>query len=133
MRSKHAPKFEKIVGFLCRIPAVEHNDTPSLGIASGDHRSGGWSVTFSLDIDHQLAWHVVQALGFVLNDLSLSERLPTVSNLCRHPHDMNGGPKEYLSWVIRDVITATHCRISLPNGSKADCRSPWTTKHCGSR
>ncbi|MBL8895924.1 MAG: hypothetical protein JNJ53_15075 [Rhizobiales bacterium] len=107
MRSKHAPKFEKIVGFLCRVPAVEHNDTPSLGIGCGDHRSGGWSVTFSIDIDHRLAWYVVQAFGFVLNDLSLTERLPTVFKPVSPPPYMNGGPKEYLSWIIECSHSST--------------------------
>jgi len=95
MRNKHAPKFEKLIDYLCRIPAIENT-----GVLTGDHRSGGWSVTFSIDIDHRLAWHAVQALGYVLNDLSLTERLPTVFKPVSPPPYMNGGPKEYLSWAI---------------------------------
>ncbi|MEL6761403.1 MAG: hypothetical protein AAFP04_13525 [Myxococcota bacterium] len=38
----------------------------------------GWWVKFTIDIEHKLAWHVVQELGHVMNYVSLEERLPTV-------------------------------------------------------
>ncbi len=95
----HAPKFSRLVGFLERIPAVETNDTPSLGIGTGEGAEGWW-VKFSIDIDHDLAWETVQELGHVLNYLALEERLPTVFKPVSPPPYMNGGPDDFLSWVI---------------------------------
>jgi len=56
-------------------------------------------MKFTIDIDHPLAWSVVQELGHVLNYLSLDERLPTVFMPVSPPPYLNGGP-DYLSWVI---------------------------------
>jgi hypothetical protein len=96
----HHPKFGKLVAFLARVPAMEVNDTPSQGIGSGEDADGGWWVKFSLDIDHELAWHAVQELGHVLNALSLEERLACVFKPVSPPPYLNGGPEEFLSWVI---------------------------------
>ncbi len=57
-------------------------------------------MKFSIDIESPLAWHVVQELGHVLNYLSVSERLPTTFKPVSPPPYMNGGPREFLSWVI---------------------------------
>jgi hypothetical protein len=57
-------------------------------------------VKFAIDIDHPLAWHVVQELGHVLNYVSLEERLPTSFKPISPPPYMNGGPRDYLSWLI---------------------------------
>ena len=57
-------------------------------------------MKFSIDIENPLAWHVVQELGHVLNYLSLNERLPTTFKPVSPPPYMNGGPREFLSWVI---------------------------------
>jgi hypothetical protein len=57
-------------------------------------------VKFSLDINHPLAWRVVQELGHVVNYLSLDERLPTTFMPVSPPPYLNGGPEEFLSWVI---------------------------------
>jgi len=59
-----------------------------------------WWVKFSLDIHHPLAWNVVQEFGHILNYLSLDEQLPTVFKPVSPPPYMNGGPAEFLSWVI---------------------------------
>jgi len=107
MRGDHDPRFEKLVGYLCRIPSIEHNDTPSRGIGCGIDKSGDWWIKFGIDVEHPLAWHVVQALGFVLNHLSLTERLPTVFKPDSPPPYLNGGPKEYLSWVIECYHSGT--------------------------
>jgi hypothetical protein len=96
----HHPKFEKLIAFLSRVPAVEDNDTPSRGFGSGEDKDGGWWVKFRIDIDHDLAWHTVQELGCVLNYLSLEERLPTVFKPVSPAPYLNGGPEEFLSWVI---------------------------------
>lgn len=86
--------FHSLEGFLERIPGITrpfgHGSTPD----------GQWWVKFSLDIHHPLAWQVVQELGHVLNYLSLSERLPTVFMPVSPPPYLNGGPEEFLSWLI---------------------------------
>ena len=70
-------------------------------ISFGDDDDDGlWWIKFSLDIEHSLAWHVVQELGHVINYLSLNERLPTIFYPVSPPPNMNGGPNEFLSWVI---------------------------------
>lgn len=95
----HHPKFGKLIDFLARIPAVETNDTPSRGVGSGQ-ADGSWWVKVSIDIEHDLAWHTVQELGHVLNYLSLEERLASVFKPVSPPPYLNGGPDEFLSWVI---------------------------------
>ncbi|MDO7843111.1 hypothetical protein [Sphingomonas immobilis] len=97
--TKHDRGFHKLLTFLARIPAVQTNDTPWGGFGSGTSEAGWW-VKFSLDIDHHLAWNAVQEIGYVLNELSLSERLPTVFKPVSPPPYLNGGPRDYLRWVI---------------------------------
>lgn len=59
-----------------------------------------WSVKFHIDIHHDLAWNVIQELSSVINQLSLTERLPAIFYPVSPPAYLNGGPEEYLSWVI---------------------------------
>ncbi|HEX8219310.1 MAG TPA: hypothetical protein VF914_08865 [Chloroflexia bacterium] len=59
-----------------------------------------WWLKFDIDLHHPLAWNVVQELGSVLNYLSLNDRLPTVFKPVSPPPYMNGGPEDFLSWVI---------------------------------
>lgn len=103
--AKHHPSFRKLLTFLGRIPAVRTNDTPWGGFGSGSD-DGGWWVKLSLDIDHHLAWSAVQEIGYVLNELSVSERLPTVFKPVSPPPYLNGGPRDFLSWVIECRETA---------------------------
>ena len=97
---EHDPKFRKLVDYLRKIPAIAQNETPRFGIGSGELASGGWWVKFGIRLDHGLAWHAVQELGHVLNYLSLSERLPSVFMPVAPPPYMNGGPRQFLSWLI---------------------------------
>lgn len=60
----------------------------------------GWWIKFAIDVDHPLAWQVVQELAHVLNYLSVNERLPTVFKPVSPPPYLNGGPRDFLSWVI---------------------------------
>jgi hypothetical protein len=85
--------FQSLERFLTRVPAIH---TP-IGTGRSD---GGWWVKFGIAIEHPLAWHVVQELGHVLNYLSLNERLPTRFMPVSPPPYLNGGPKDFLSWVI---------------------------------
>ena len=86
--------FDKLLAYLQRMPSI------SGPIGSGKLNDGNWWVKFSLDIAHPLAWNVVQELGCVLNYLSLDERLPTVFMPVSPAPYLNGGPAEFLSWII---------------------------------
>ena len=87
-------EFQRLEAFLGRVPAINS------GFGRGRFENGNWWVKFDIDIDHPLAWNVVQELGFVLNYVSISERLPTIFMPVSPPPYLNGGPKEFLSWVI---------------------------------
>ena len=85
--------FNKLLQFLRKVPSIENS------IGSGVE-GGSWWVKFIIDIEHSLAWNVVQELGHVLNYVSVEERLPTVFKPVSPPPHMNGGPREFLSWII---------------------------------
>lgn len=86
--------FVTLEELFARVPAIVGP------IGKGSDQHGKWWVKFAIDLDHELAWHVVQEFGYVLNYLSLDERLPTVFIPVSPPPYMNGGPREFLSWVI---------------------------------
>lgn len=86
--------FQTLETFLALLPGV----APPFG--HGHEPDGQWWVKFCIDIDNPLAWHVVQELAHVLNYLSIDEQLPTVFKPVSPPPYMNGGPREFLSWVI---------------------------------
>ena len=85
---------EPLVAFLKRVP--------SLGkfFGSGAFDGGGWWVKFGIEISHPLTWRTVQEFGHILNYVSVNERLPTVFMPVSPPPYMNGGPADFLSWVI---------------------------------
>jgi hypothetical protein len=89
------PDLEVLVTFLRRVPGI----TGTIG--KGRFDDGLWWVKFGIDIDHPLAWNVVQELGCVLNYLSVNERLPTVFMPMSPAPYLNGGPRQFLSWVIQ--------------------------------
>jgi hypothetical protein len=97
---EHHPQFHKLLAFLSRVPSIEVNETPSRGFGTGLEKDGTWWVKFSLNIDHPLGWNVVQELAHVLNYLSVGERLPTIFKPVSPPPYLNGGPRDFLSWVI---------------------------------
>lgn len=86
--------FTSLTEYLAKVPAIIGE------ISKGAEKDGRWWVKFSIDINHQFAWHAVQELGHVLNYLSIEERLPTSFLPVSPPPYMNGGPDEFLSWVI---------------------------------
>jgi hypothetical protein len=83
----------RLVEFLNRVPAVRV-------ISSDSTPDAFWWVKLEIDISNSLAWQVVQELGFVLNYISLQEKLPTVFMPVSPPPYLNGGPEEFLAWVI---------------------------------
>jgi hypothetical protein len=86
--------FDSLIALLKRVPGIAGT------IGKGRFDNGNWSVKFAIDIGHPLAWNVVQELGCILNYLSISERLPTVFMPVSPAPYLNGGPREFLSWVI---------------------------------
>ncbi|MBR0954458.1 hypothetical protein [Bradyrhizobium canariense] len=90
---------EVLVTFLQRVPGI----SGIIGKGRFDH--GLWWVKFGIDIDHPLAWNVVQELGCVLNYLSVNEQLPTVFMPVSPAPYLNGGPRQFLSWVIESKST----------------------------
>lgn len=86
--------FNGLLQFLKKVPSIK-------GSISNGIDEGLWWVKFQVDIEHPLAWNVVQEMGYVLNYLSLEERLPTVFKPISPPPYLNGGPEEFLSWVIQ--------------------------------
>ena len=118
-----AYSFEKLLGFLARVPAIQP------GIGTGPLDGTGWYAKFGIDIHHQLAWRVVQEFGHVLNYLSINERLPAVFKPVSPPPYLNGGPEEYLSWVIEsndpsftpnDAATWLEGRLPVPVENEAE-------------
>ncbi|OON66028.1 hypothetical protein [Hymenobacter sp. CRA2] len=88
--------FEALHSFIAQIPAIENI------AGTGIDEAGLWWLKFKIDIRHPLAWQVVQELGHVVNHLSINDRLPTVFYPVSPPPYMNGGPQEFLSWVIEN-------------------------------
>lgn len=82
-----------LCNFLNRVPSV---DVISQQVTSDAY----WWIKLNIDTQHPLGWHVVQAFAFVLNEISLQEKLPTVFMPVSPPPYLNGGPDEYLNWVI---------------------------------
>lgn len=88
--------FISLISFLKKVPSIgEH-------VAFGSEFKGMWWVKFQIDIEHKCAWYVVQELGSIVNYLSLEERLPTVFYPVSPAPYLNGGPDQYLSWVIEN-------------------------------
>ena len=82
-----------LVSFLQTVPAVTV-------MSSEVSKDAFWWVKLKIDLAHPLVWSVVQELGHVLNDASVSEKLPTVFKPVSPPPYLNGGPREFLAWVI---------------------------------
>jgi hypothetical protein len=88
--------FKSLTDYLEKIPGI----VGDIGFGSND--SGLWWVKFTIDITNNLAWNVVQELAHVLNYMSIDERLPTIFYPVSPPPYLNGGPQEFLSWVIEN-------------------------------
>ncbi len=88
-----AKRLEPLKTLLSKIPSV-------IGSVGAGYEGKLWWAKFQIDIRHPLAWHTVQELGYVLNYLSLNERLPTVFKPVSPATYLNGGPEYFLSWVI---------------------------------
>src|SRR5262245_38942404 len=87
-------EFAPLTSFLEKVPSI--SGRIGVGAETG---ATAWWVKFSIDVSDPLAWRAVQELAYVLNYLSLNERLPTVFMPVSPPPYLNGGV-EFLSWVI---------------------------------
>jgi hypothetical protein len=96
-KNKNTKIFDKLRNYLSKVPGIYES------IVTGLFEDTGWWVKFNIDIEHSLAWNVIQELSYVLNYLSLAERLPTIFKPVSPPPYLNGGPKEFLSWVIECI------------------------------
>lgn len=92
--------FTELINFLKKVPAI--NDE----ISSGIYDDGNWWIKFSIDINMNLAWNVVQEFGHIVNYISLNERLPTIFYPVSAPPYMNGGPQNFLYWIIESKEAA---------------------------
>ncbi|HBI71281.1 MAG TPA: hypothetical protein DDZ22_20360 [Massilia sp.] len=124
----HDPRFEALLVFLAKVPGI----TP--GIGCDIDPDGHWWVKFGIDIAHPLAWHVVQEFGHVLNYLSLNEPLPSRFLPVSAPPYMNGGPADFLAWIIENThpaftpaLAAEWLEGRLPQ--PVDDLSQWVTDH----
>lgn len=97
---EHAPQFESLIAYIGRVPAIGASRIFGSGVFAE-----GWWIKFAIDVDHPLAWQVVQELGHVLNYLSIDEPLPTLFKPVSPPPYMNGGPRDFLSWVIEAPVS----------------------------
>lgn len=86
--------FKSIIEYLEKIPSI---NSP---LATGSDEGGFWWIKFQIDINNEYAWQVIQELGSVINYLSINERLPTVFYPVSPAPYLNGGPNEFLSWII---------------------------------
>ena len=86
--------FRSLTEYLEKIPAINSS------ISTGSDKEGYWWVKFQIDIYNKYAWSTVQELGCVVNYLSINERLPTVFYPVSPAPYLNGGPSDFLSWVI---------------------------------
>lgn len=86
--------FKSLIDYLEKVPAI---NSP---IATGTDEEGFWWIKFQIDIENEYAWSVVQELGCVVNYISINERLPTVFYPVSPAPYLNGGPTDFLSWVI---------------------------------
>ena len=85
--------FQRLISYLEKVPSIEKS------ISFGNKRQF-WQLKLSIDIENRFAWNVVQQLGHVLNNLPAEERLPTIFYSFSPPTYMNGGPYDFLSWII---------------------------------
>ena len=89
-----ALSFDNLLKFLSKIPSI--GEPINYGL-----EKDFWWVKFQINIDNPLAWNIVQELAHLLNYLSIKDRLPTIFMPVSPPPYLNGGPREFLSWVIQ--------------------------------
>lgn len=95
---------EELREFVSRIPGVH-----VISVSNVDEPR--WWVKLQIDINSRTAWYVVQNLAYVLNEISLTEPLPTTFKPTSPPPYLNGGPDEFLFWAIEADIPLLDPRV----------------------
>ena len=90
-------RFQRLETLISKVPAL------CSPIATGTHENGFWWVKFSIDTSNPIAWNVVQIFAYVINYLSISERLSTVFYPVSPPPFENGGTDNCLEWIIEST------------------------------
>ena len=86
----------RLTAFLGCVPAIDPE------MEKGFYEDGRWWIKFRIDINHSLAWQVIQEIGSVANSLSDTQRLPCAFYPVSPAPYLSGGPKKSLSWVIEN-------------------------------
>lgn len=87
-------KINELVEFLGKLPSVKD--------VHFENKNGDWWVMLHLDIFNPYAWNVIQELAFVLNNVAITERFPAIFYPKSPPPYLNGGPADFLSWIIEN-------------------------------
>lgn len=120
----NTPKeFDVFCAFISRVPAASF-DSGSL------NEDGSWRAQIRIDIDHMLAWQVVQEFGFVLNWVSVTEPLPTRFFPRSSPPYLNGAPVNIFTGLLK-VFLLISTPIWRQNGWRADYLGRSTTSPNG--
>lgn len=90
-------RFSKLQALISQIPTL------CSPIATGTHENGFWWLKFSIDTTDPLAWNVVHVFAYVINYLSISERLSTVFYPISGPPFRTDGPENCLEWIIEST------------------------------
>lgn len=123
--------FDRLLEFMERLPAIQlPAGRKSIGV--GRFENQNWWVKFHFDVEHPLAWRHVQEFGFVLNYVSIKERLPTVFKPVSPPPYLNGGV-EFLSWIIESTDPTFTPDLCVWNGWKEDYLDQSMSLHSGIR
>ncbi|MDD3120366.1 MAG: hypothetical protein PHF46_03085 [Candidatus Gracilibacteria bacterium] len=83
----------ELSNFIEEIPSIKTIDF-------GYYKNNNWWIKIKIDISNNIVWNVVQELGHILNYISTNEKLPTIFYPVSPPPYMNGGPNDFLSWII---------------------------------
>ena len=115
--------FTALAEYLHRVPGIR-------SVSKGRDSDPGWEIELELDLDDGLAWATVQELAYVLNMLSIEDRLPARFLPVSPPPYLNGGPREFLSWMIqsmRNDFSPKHCKDWLESRlpSPVQDRAEW--------
>jgi hypothetical protein len=92
--------------FLLTIPCITDVMIP-------DSVDRNWFLKLQIDISSPIAWNFVQEFGHILNYISLDERLPTKFYPVSAPPYLNGGPQDFLYWIIESTQSETNPKFIL--------------------
>jgi hypothetical protein len=80
----------EVIDFFKKIPAL---DSPVL--ISEEEKY--WSIDFTIDLDHEIVWNVIQYFGYICN---CGGKQGLLFLPMSPPPYLNGGPYTHMSWSI---------------------------------